>query len=279
MKEIALLEDERYEKGLRVHGNTHEAGYIGEIYWGKEKEKSKWTIAQWACKFNIAEGEKIGEGCYETPSQRIARYEDEGKTVLELELRASKEYDTLRKEGQEWPHLLLEQKLEDRCPTLNLLTSLEFISEVKVGYCDCKMQKEDPKMHAAQANLFMTIQHVDTGNMYWFGIPYFDSRYRVQEAYIAEDGGKADASHKLIYIIPQNRLTDQSFADYEWITYHRDIYPDILEGLKLGKEKGFLDTDDCSGYRITSLNFGWEMPGTYDASLLIRKLILKGITY
>ncbi len=275
MKKIEMWRDQGFRKGFRVHGGTHEEGYVGELHWEEAAGSCDWTLAQWACRHNIAEGTREGDA-YATPSQTVERYQEDEDVVLTLELRASREYECARQEGQDWPHLLLGQEMGERCPSLEQLERLEFVSEVKVGYCSCGMEKPVPGLHAAQANLFLTVTHRDTGNMYWFGIPYYDSRYSMQDAYLAEDGGKADASHRLIYIIPQERLTDRGLTACDWVVYRRDILPDILEGLRLGVEKGFLETADSSGYRITSMNFGWEMPGTYDASLMIRRLSLTG---
>lgn len=275
MRQTALWKDEGFRSGFRVHGGTHEEGYVGEVRWGEEKGNCEWTLAQWASRYNIAAGRREGDA-YITPSQTVRRYEEDGKITLELELRASREYEAPRKEGEDWPHLLLGQEMGERCPLLDRLESLEFVSEVRIGYCNCRLETPDPKLHAATANLFLTINHVETGDMYWFGIPYFDNRYSMQKAYCAEDCGKEDASHKLIYIIPQKRLTDRGLDSFQWTVYHRDILPDILEGLKLGAENGFLESADESYYRVTSMNFGWEMPGIYDASLLIRRLSLTG---
>lgn len=283
MREISLLLDENFQNGFRVHGSKHEDGYIGELKWknGCEETRYKndsaeipvWEIAQWACKYNILEGQWNGNIC-ETKSQQVRIERINAQTFLELKLHASKEYEFSRKSGMDWPHLLIEQHMGERCPTLDKISELEFMSEVKVAYCDCCMDSPNPELHAAQANLFLTIVNIENGNMYWFGIPYFDNRFFMQEAYIGEDGGKEDASHKLIYIIPQKRLTSKSFHDYEWISYKRDIYPDIIEGLHLAMEKRFLETADCSKYRITSMNFGWEMPGTFNGDLHISKLSL-----
>lgn len=275
MQEIALWRDEGFRNGFRVLGGTHEEGYVGELRWGTEKGSCEWSLAQWASRCNIAAGRREGNA-YFTPSQTVKCYCEDGYHVLELELRASREYEGPRKAGEDWPHLLLGQEMGERCPSLDRLESLEFLSEVRIGYCNCGMEAPDPELHAAQANLFLTISHMETENMYWFGIPYYDSRYPMQGAYLAEDGGKEDASHKMIYIIPQERLTDRGLGDCRWTVYRRDILPDILEGLWLGAEKGFLETAGEAGYRISSMNFGWEMPGSYDANLLIRRLSLTG---
>lgn len=283
MEKKALLLDEFFSDGFKVHGSRHEDGYIGNLRWpnnneclgeGKSSDETPaWELAQWACRYNIFEGKWNGNSC-ETVSQKVALDIQEGQRILELQLHAGEEYENVRQSGMDWPHLLIEQHMGERCPTLDKICSLEFVSEVKVAYCDCCMESPNPALHAAQANLFLTIHNIENGNMYWFGIPYFDNRFEMQEAYLGEDGGKEDASHKLIYIIPQNRLTTKSFHGYEWITYQRNIYPDILEGLKLAVDKGYLETNDCSKYRITSMNFGWEMPGAYNGDLYIRKLSL-----
>lgn len=195
-KEIAIYEDNKFKNGFLVHGPAHEDGMIGELIWG-QKAKKQMTACPVAC------------------------YEEDGRTMLKLELCGSKEIETARIPVQEWPHLSVEQSMENKYSTLDQIDALKLQTEVKIGYCDCHMDNTNPVLHAAQANLLMTIQHIATGNLYWFGIPYFEGRYPVQEAYVAED---------------------------------------------VGKEKGFLDTDNCSGYSL--MNFGWEMRGTCSSHLL-----------
>lgn len=279
MKELELLNDPGFRNGFWVLGRTHEDGLLGAICWGEKREEPAWHIAQWECGYNIMDGKIKGQECFETPSQRVALTVDEsGQKALELTLRASREYRQPRIEGQAWPHLLIEQDgLAARCPRLNQVKHLYFESEVRIVKCRCAMQQTDRRLHAAQANLFFTIGRPGTDDMYWFGVPYYDSRAKRTETYMAEDGGKADASHKFIYIMPQRALTDHTYHSGEWIRYERDLYPDILEGLKTAGQQGWLSGADPSDYTITSMNFGWEMPGTYDGTLLIRHLSLKAL--
>ena len=123
MKKIEMWRDQGFRKGFRVHGGTHEEGYVGELHWEEAAGSCDWTLAQWACRHNIAEGTREGDA-YATPSQTVERYQEDEDVVLTLELRASREYECARQEGQDWPHLLLGQEMGERCPSLEQLERL-----------------------------------------------------------------------------------------------------------------------------------------------------------
>ena len=273
-KEIAVLLDTEFATGFDVLAPKHPVRSVGVLRPAEAQSEStppQWRIAQWACRYNAAEGEvrRQDNGYrYETDSQRVEVTRGGGETVLGLELRASREYVSPRQEGGDWPHLLIEQTwLGARCPTLDQLSSLRLTLDARIPYWACYMERPDPAIHTGQTSMFFTVAHVDTQDMYWFGIPIFDARYRQMREYMAEDGGKADATHKFIYIVDQASLTDVDLHTGDWMKLDVDILPLFQKGLTVAVDRGFLKSNAASMYTITSTNLGWEMPGTYDAAL------------
>lgn len=276
-----ILTDTLFQEGFIVLGKTHESGVAGKLYPAENSKDCdpQWRIAQWACNNNIAAGKRTQNQngyTYETPSQRVTVEKEAKDAALTLELKSSKEYKAARKAGEAWPHLLIEQQnLQMRCPTLNKVQSLDFQITSKVLYCERKMENPNSELHTAQCNLFFTVQSLKDGDMYWFGVPFFDERYIIQDEYMAVDGGKTDASQKFIYIAAQNEFTGKSFHSNELITYHKDLYPLIVKGLNEAKKRGYLNSTELSEYTLTTMNIGWEMPGTYDAAFTFKGLSLK----
>lgn len=276
---VQILEDTSFQTGFIVKGKEHEDGNIGKLYPTQSPiAHPAWYLAQWACKNNISAGQKAQQTdgySYRTDSQRVAVSQNPSNPAIVLELDASKEYAAPRTAGQEWPHLLIEQEnLQTKCPTLDKVKSLRFTLSSRLGFCNCMMKNPKPELHAAQANMFFTVQNLLTGDMYWFGIPLYDSRYELQPEYMAVDGGKADASNKFIYIVGQKEFTTKSLNSHEWVDYNKDILPDILKGLQQAKKRGYLESADPAAYTLTTTNLGWEMPGTYDGSFEIKDLSL-----
>ena len=283
-KEIAVLRDTEFAMGFTVLAPGYPVRSVGVLRPAEAQgapSLPEWRIAQLACRYNIAEGKARYEDNgyrYETESQRVEVSRYGGETVLELELRASKEYTSPRQEGEDWPHLLIEQTgLQSRCPALDQLESLRFTLEARIPYCVSYMEAPEAALHTGQTSMFFTVANVRTQDMYWFGIPIFDARYEQIREYMAEDGGKADASHKFIYIVDQAELTDAGLPSGGWMKLDIDILPFLQRGLTAAVDRGFLHSDAISMYTITSTNLGWEMPGTYDAILEIKNLSLTAI--
>ena len=282
--EIVILRDTDFAMGFNVLAPKPPVRSVGVLRPAEARSAPilpEWRIAQWACRYNIAEGkthyQDNGFG-YETDSQRVEVSRDGDETVLELELRASKEYTSPRQEGEDWPHLLIEQTgLQSRCPTLDQLEALQFTLDARIPYCASSMEAPESALHTGQTSMFFTVANVRTQDMYWFGIPIFDARYEQIREYMAEDGGKEDATHKFIYIVDQAKLTDVDLHSGGWMKLDIDILPFIQKGLTAAVDRGFLNSDAVSMYTITSTNLGWEMPGAYDATLEIKNLSLTAI--
>lgn len=282
MHGIELFSDKKFRHGFICGGAKHEDGIVGSIG-ARTGEAPSWKLAQWACRNNIASGDVV----YTPDGFRAATVSQRVETSdgrLTLELLASREYDSPRISGQAWPHLLAEQTdLVRRCPPLGRVKSLRLRFGFMIPYFRQMMETPDPNLHAAQVTMFFTVQvphgrdlpdGVRAGDMFWFGVPMFDSRYRHIALYKAEDGGKADASHKYIYTAAQRDFTEQSAHDAAPILYDFDMLPYMKEGLADAVRAGYLASFDPMLYTLTTCNIGFEMPGTFDAALELWELSL-----
>jgi hypothetical protein len=135
----------------------------------------------------------------------------------------------------------------------------------------------NPALHAAQFQMFLVVRNVneqskDCGNYYWFGVPFYDSRYDIPPSHKAKDGGKAGATGKFIYTIAGEQVNTEHLRENEWAEIDADLLPHVKAGLKEAVKRGHLTGSDAGDYAVTGMNMGWELPGTFDASMQIRDL-------
>lgn len=87
-----------------------------------------------------------------------------------------------------------------------------------------------------------------------------------------------DCSGKFIYTAAQTEFTSRSFHSFgDWIDYDRDILPLIARGICEAKRRGYTKSDSLSDYRLTTMNLGWEITGTYSAAMEISRLSLEAV--
>ena len=278
---IQLFSDPEFKKGFLVHGPRHEDGYVGSIL-PKSDSVPEWRIAQWASRHELSSGkiQSDATGCEARTKTQLLRvdYTERG-SILRLSLDASGEYDSPRRAGEAWPDLLKEQTpIRPRRPKLDKITALKLRVSSRILDCKCHMESPDPSLHCAQTTLFFTVSDTAHDDMWWFGVPIFDNREYVRAEYMALDLGKDDCSGKFIYTAAQTEFTDKSFHSFgEWIDYNRDILPLIARGICEAKRRGYTKSDSLSDYRLTTMNLGWEITGTYSAAMEISRLSLEAV--
>ena len=142
-----------------------------------------------------------------------------------------------------------------------------------------------PQLHAAQNQIYFTLQNRNRksagyGQLLWFGCRFTDNRERIPKSYRAKDAGKEDASGMFIYLVDGREFTARSLHDKEWVTFDKDLLPFMREGLKAAWKLGFLkDSQSLADYRITGMNLGWEVPGSFDVEMQLRNCRLTVTTH
>ena len=58
----------------------------------------------------------------------------------------------------------------------------------------------------------------------------------------------------------------------KWAEIDADLLPYIKAGLEEAVKRGYLASSNLGDYGIMAINMGWELPGTFDASMQIRDL-------
>lgn len=286
-----LIGDPRFARGCILwepRPGKHVA--YGRLSGTVEKDAPVWGLAQWSSRERLLPGPpRVLEG-------GGWRYENAAKAVtfgrpgtadadVALAVHGGVEYgDRARKQGEPWVHLLLEQRF-DHAPALSELTSAHFHIEArKNAFRKLGMSGYSPGLHAAQNQIFFTLANTNRasagyGKLLWFGVPLFDDRERISRGYQAQDTATGDDSGMFIYTVPGKELTTQSLHDEGWVTLDKELLPFMRAGLEAAWKAGFLnESHSLSDYRITGMNMGWEVPGTFDVEIQYRNLSLKVTT-
>jgi hypothetical protein len=278
---IQVLEDPSFRRGfilLRPQpGREVAAGTIR----GVTESAPVWQLAQWSSRFPFDETTPAvatdGGGLRIQNSARAVEFGGH-EGILTLAVSAGLEYgDTPRAGDAPWVHLLAQQSLAKK-PQLGELVTLRFHVEARRIRSQLASESGfDARLHAAQFLIFFAVQNLEKdtagfGDFLWFGVPIFDTRHRRCSTYAAQDFG---GTGKFIYIPAAERFTAGSVHDDGWVTFEADLLPLMKEGLAVARERGFLKGAAADkSLRITSCNLGWEVPGSYDVEMQIRRLRL-----
>ncbi|MBE8721979.1 hypothetical protein [Sphingobacterium pedocola] len=285
---LSILGDPNFIRGLRLSraGGTPSPGNLSPF---SPSSTPLWELAEWGSKYQLSESSK------EVGSDGTIAYADAGKLIsfkrqgnesvnVRMDLTTSNEYDAPRASGEDWPHLLLQQSFPDK-PYIKDIEQLIFNFAGKLTKSENKMNgaEFDKNLHAAQFQLFLTIQNLNTssagyGDYLWFGIPLYDVRYEHIPLYASQDIGKDDATGKFIYSIgTDDFMKGKSFHQGQQITIEKDLYPFIIKAVTYAKERGYLKDSFDHDLRISGMNIGWEVPGTFDVGFEIQAFDLSKV--
>ncbi len=283
-KSRPLFLDNHFRQGFLLSYPNSKKGAAAEAVLNLDDSNNKpvWKLCQWGTKYSLAKARCIndadGDVSYANDAKKVlVGAEDSENRDLILEIKGSSEYgNRARKHGESWPHLLVEQQVCKVYPLENL-ARLDFTLGIKRLYCKNHLATDayNPELHAAQFQMFLVVGNIDekskdSGNYFWFGVPFYDSRYDVPPSHKAKDGGKADATGKFIYTIAGEDVTSGPLKQNQWAEIDIDLLPYIKAGLKEAAKRGYLKSSNPGDYAVTGMNMGWELPGTLDASIQIR---------
>jgi len=281
-----LFEDLNFSKGLYLSATDSRAKpvEVGVIF-NDGKEKPSWRLAQWGTRYSL-EGVKAESKnnalILENEGKRFALIKDpKGGIRVELFVKGGAEYDgKLRKQGEPWPHLLIEQSIQN-APMLKDIISFKVSFDVLIYPPQKKYPGAfDKGLHAAQFVMFFTIQNLNKksegyGDYLWFGVPIYDVRHKFAPAHRAKDGGKADATQKYIYALDGAAFWKKPLGDGKWGRFDADLLSYAKEAFEDAKAKGYLKSSAYEDMHISGMNTGWEVTANYDARAEFKNLSAK----
>lgn len=239
-----------------------------------------WGLCQWSSRFRLDPASAIstaGMLICSNEAKRVVVRARHGE--LTLAVNSAVEYGSqARTAAAPWVHLLAEQDF--RTPAgLAEIRNARLHVEARLLYAT-NLHRGDysPDRHAAQFQLFFVVQNRNRqspgfGDYLWFGVPLFDNRRRFPPEFKARDfGGTA----RFIFTPDGETFAKRSLHEGRWVTVERDLLPLLREALDTAWTRGFLPASrDLGDYSLTGMNLGWELPGTFNVALQIRRLSLR----
>lgn len=290
---IELLPDNHFENGFIAYPGTRsysdgtypENDWNANVYlkYDENTPNPSWQVQQIGCVNDLNDiynprTNKYPD--YEEPYYKFEGvsnyvYVDPNNGEIILGLNASKDYDQPRTSG-DWCHLLLQNVLTNSVK-VSELQSLNFSIDLELQ-CENKMSDAEynPSIHTAQFLLYFIVQSnatLDAGDYFWFGIPFYDYRYTSMDENIMID----NRSQMPIYQM-SNRVIDPEGIklnkEYKINLDLIELFSDALLACQNSLDR-FLNST-INDFSITSMNIGWELPGTFDVSAKFSNFSLKG---
>jgi len=275
-----IFKDRSFESGFGLKplnpADMNRLGFLDTLYFKAKTDAPLWHLAQWNSKHNLAEAvrqtDPDGSLFFANAGKRVALYPDNS---LLLELNASEEYNHPRLSGESWPHLLIEQNFTFS-PSVSTAKKILFSMEIMLVKCENKMVSGtyDPSKHTAQSPLYLVIRDSKTNSYIWFGIPSFDFRYMVLKDQSSTSWDEGTQTY-ISSAAPRTIWGNVNLHDKQWHKADIDIRPFILAAFESVKREGKFQTTKLEDLKITGMNFGWEVPGTFDAAIRVKNISLK----
>lgn len=288
-----IFRDVNFKNGFRITktDTAAEGGpYHDEYYHYYEETKSQtpsWTLCQWGSKYDIfqnfdlttsqdgfeytltSKGGKNVDGKF-VPAKRCEFNTKTGSTYLECNTEV--EYDTPRQGGEPWVHVLLEQDFGDHLVHVEDCESLVMEAQFEIEKFEDKLGSAfNANVHAAQVVWYITLQNrnqqsADFGKYIWFGVGLWDNRSAGKKTnlYAQLDGGTSsfiyNPSSQFYYMDNDGYLPQVN----QKITASMDVMMVAKSAYNLAIQRGFLGTTQFEDLYVGGMNFGFEVPGTYN---------------
>lgn len=279
-----LIRDPHFQTGFQlIEPKPGQRVVYGQLAGASGDTAPAWDLDQWSSRH------PLDAAAPATTKLGVRRWANAAKSVtlgqpgtaeadLSLAVNAPVEYgERARKSGEPWVHLLVEQSFAEP-PSLASLTSARLRLQARL--IRSKLHRTDdysPGLHAAQFQMFLMLQNRNRqspgfGQLVWFGIPLYDDRSRFANEHKAQDTG---GTAMFIFTPGGEVFTARSAHDGEWISVNKELRPLFVEALATAWQHGFLrESRDLADYRVTGMNLGWEVPGSFDVEMQVRDLSL-----
>ena len=192
-----------------------------------------------------------------------------GEGTFTMKVNASKIYTENRtSSSQPWINFLVETDFGSlhvgKANTVTLSYNMRILS------CINQTGSEyDTKIHAAQFLGYLYVRNTnsasaDYNKALWLGVGCFDNRFRgglLAEPSTHWDLGTSTYIHQLA---GEHVFGKIDFNDQKWHEAKVDVKAAIEEAIGALRDNGFLTDSSVDDFSIQGMNFGWELPGTFD---------------
>jgi len=289
-KTYNLLADPLFQNGFKVLGmNTADGGQVGSAVFNPLDSSGRqfWNIAQWGSRYSFNDSkyttiQNLGNGVFKLKNTTKEFTVDTKTGKLTFTGLASKCYDTHRTGSEPWLHLLIEQTFKASDAKISELESVVVtLSNRLIMFEDHMGSAFNPNVHAAQFLMYFSIKNNDSNSpdynkFIWFGFPMFDNRYEwINPSSMFDKGTQAlmvGIGNRVLY--ESNNKNNcwkngkiNAGLNTEWSSFKLDVLPLIKNALNTAHKDGYLKNTSLEQLVIAGMNLGWEIPGTYDASM------------
>ena len=250
-----------------------------------------WTLRQYNSKFNLANSikdEGISRYTFSLPGNGNLNAKvvsiNPARGALTLECNASAEYSGIRCKDQPWIYMTAEAPTD----TLVLAKYKQmplYMSCRALFYEDCMGFLAEKAIHAATYRVNFRVRNINrSGNLYgkWFTVSLvlFDNRYiGLQTEASLRDARDRDEG-EFVYLPSSDRYISSSLSNYRLLKprqsaeVNADLLAIVKDALDAALAEGRFDETYPAEWEITTCNLGWEMTGTYNASLEVKGMKL-----
>ncbi len=195
-----------------------------------------------------------------------------------LELNASKEYEHPRRDKEEWPHILFQEAFNAQ-PMVKDLEKLVLQMDILMHKSERHMTEEEynPSLHTIQYIMYIYVYStagLDSGQYMFFGIPIYDYRYKVMPEQGMIDAGTAGNTGNFIYQMSTFDYLPNGLMVGKQEHIEIDLIKSLGSALVLANTYGKFTNSTINDLYITSMNIGFEIPGTFDCSIELSGLSL-----
>lgn len=270
------------------------------IYNEYKDNDADWSIAQWATRHDLydennpytddidfyglrhtikSSGSYTTSGSY-LPAKVIQVNSYTGEIYIESNCEV--EYESPRKGGDPWVHLLLATGLgPNKYTHLSQLSSFVVDLDYTVNYCDNKMETGtyDKSIHCGQFNLYFSFQnripgHEDYGKYVWFGFELYDNRSGGTKTSLAYFHDKDTGS--LIYKLGSIETIKGTDGYIPVVNQRARLQCDIIQyckdSLAKATELGYFKSSTFEDMFISGFNVGFEVTGTFNIGTTIHAM-------
>ncbi|MCQ2119079.1 MAG: hypothetical protein MJY84_04060 [Bacteroidales bacterium] len=280
------FEDPTFERGLALLAPeaVNAVGVpVDTLYFSGDGSNPCWHLCCWNFENGLSQeirkediyGTGFSDGTYS-----IFRNKD---NVLTMEVISSKVYEKPREDGQNWINFLIETSFHNLY--LKDFKSMIFSYDLVIQKCDMKMSDNEynTNIHAAQCLAYLYVRNTNQASKdymksLWLGTGSFDNRDEGGVGKIAQTQWDLGTSTYIFGMSDEEVFGKVDFYDHKWHTCTVDVRKGIAEAINALTKNGFMTESKVDDFEVMGMNYGWELPGTFDVRSQIRNISLKTIS-
>ncbi len=288
------FKDPSFSAGLSVLCPDRAADTVCTVLKVDSLKTPVWTLSQYNSKFNLVNSikdEGINRYTYSLPGNGNLNAKvvsiNPVRGALTLECNASAEYSGLRSKDQPWIYMTAEAPLD----TLVLAKYRQvplYLSCRVLFYEDCMGFLADKAIHAATYRVNFKVRNINQsgklyGKFFTLSLILFDNRYIGVPIDASLRDSRDGEEGEFVYTPSSQQYISSSLSNYRLLKPRQsaevstDLLAMVKSALTAALEEGRFDESYLAEWEITGCNLGWEMTGTYNASLEVRGLKLSAL--